>query len=120
MQSSETIAAINIFAVGVEFSYLPLFLSFDIFSTTQQGMVKLYTELYTLCMLCKVIDWYRGSGTVVLLGLSAQQGLSCGCGAYGDEEFWSQNQSYSSPSSFSVVIYQRDKNMSCKNPAEPL
>jgi len=97
VQSSETKATINIFAVRVEFSYLPFFLSFDIFSTAQQGMVWLYVELYTLCMLCKVIDWYRGSGTVVLLGLSAQQGLSCGCGAYGDEECWSQNQSYSSP-----------------------
>lgn len=96
------------------------FVSFDIFSTTQQGIVWLYIDLYPLCVVCKVMDWYSSHDTVVLLGLSAQQGLTGGCGAYGDEECWSGHQRYPSSSSFSVVIYQQDKNARCKNPTEPL
>lgn len=84
------------------------FLSFDILSTTQQGIVWFYRELYAGCVLCKVMDWYSSNDTVVLLGLSAQQGLTGECGAYGDEECWSGHQRYPS-SSFSVVIFQQDK-----------
>lgn len=76
-------------------------------------MVWLYIELYTGCVLCKVMGWYSSNDTVVLLGLSAQHGLTGGSGAYGAAECWSGHERYPSPSSLSVVIYQQDENMSC-------